>query len=174
MLFLILELLEENDRDSFRSIYEKNYLKMYHVAYSRLQHPEDAENAVHDSFVKLAERYEKYRHLDTDKMTALCIVIAQNTSIDILRKRGHYSDRNIDDVLAEQEGHCDPEEDEKANFLERIQMLSEPLKQTLILKYYLELKNKEIAAVLNIPPASVEMRLYRARKLLREVLEDDR
>lgn len=45
MLIYLELLIFEEDRDSFREIYEKNYLKMYHVAYSLLEQQADGEAA---------------------------------------------------------------------------------------------------------------------------------
>lgn len=54
MLYLLL-LATEEDREFFQKIYEENYLKMYHVALGMLRQPSEAENAVHEAFLALAE-----------------------------------------------------------------------------------------------------------------------
>lgn len=175
-MWIYLEMLDPEDRDSFREIYEKNYLRMYHVAFSLLKQQADAENAVHDAFLKLAECYRRYKELDTDAMYLLCLTIARNKAYDILRKQKYFSDREIDpesENLVERDAWSCIEEKEAENyFLERISMLSEPLKMVLVLKYHYGFKNEEIAKILDISKRAVEMRLHRATKKLREEWEN--
>ncbi|MEZ3502899.1 MAG: sigma-70 family RNA polymerase sigma factor [Lachnospiraceae bacterium] len=177
-MLIFLEILEEEDRESFREIYEKNYLKMYHVSYGILKHPEDTENAVHDSFAKLAELYDRYKHLPPEKMASLCTTIVKNKSIDIIRKRKRLSVKEIEDEMLEMSepdilSHIIKNEEEEL-LREKLGGLSEPLKLVLILKYYHRFKSKEIAKILDITPRTVEMRLHRAKQKLREELGNDR
>lgn len=175
-MWIYLGMLEPEERDTFREIYEKNYLKMYHVAYSLLKQQEDAENAVHDAFLKLAECYGRYKMLDTNAMTLLCLTIARNKAYDILRKKKYFSDREIDTESADFQDRdvwSYIEEKEAANyFLNQINMLSDPLKMVLVLKYHYEYKNAEIAKILDISLRAVEMRLHRATKKLKEEWKD--
>ena len=61
---LLVSLLQtEREREQFRGIYKDNYLKMYHIALGYLKQQEDAENAVQDAFLALAENFEKYSYL---------------------------------------------------------------------------------------------------------------
>lgn len=146
---------------------------MYHVAYSLLKQQADAENAVHDAFLKLAERYEKYRHLDANAMYLLCLTIVHNKAYDMLRRQKYISDREIDPGSADFAGRdvwsCIEEHEAKNSFLDEISMLSEPLKAVLFLKYHYDFKNAAIAKILDISKKAVERHLYRATKKLREV-----
>ena len=53
---------------------------MYRVAYGILGQKEEAENAVHDAFVKLADKFARYERLSEKEMDGLCITIARNTA----------------------------------------------------------------------------------------------
>lgn len=77
MLLLISGLSEGTRRQEFEQIYEQNYRTMYYVALKILKNKEEAEDAVQSSFVKLAERYDKYRHLGQQEMTSLCVIIVK-------------------------------------------------------------------------------------------------
>ena len=63
MLIYISMLETEAEKQSFEKIYRENYLTMYHIALGILKSQADAENAVHEAFLKLAEKFEKYSHL---------------------------------------------------------------------------------------------------------------
>jgi len=51
---------------------------------------------------------------------------------------------------------------------ERVARLPDRLREVLVLRYYRELPEKEIAAVVGIPPGTVKSRLHAAVKALRE------
>lgn len=176
MLLFYLSLLEEDERDDFARAYHNNYLKMYHVALGMLKHKEDAENAVHDAFVSLATNFKKYRELDDERMMSLCNVIVRNKGLDILRKRTSHgecelenfaeaaSKDNVEELILSHEQH-----DEVVHILEG---LDEEAKLVLILKYFHDYKNGEIAKILNISKRAVEMRLHRAKQKIREEVKE--
>ena len=72
MLLLISGFGDETRKLEFEQIYEQNYRTMYYVALKILKNKEEAEDAVHSAFVKLAEKYDTYRHLTPQEMTSLC------------------------------------------------------------------------------------------------------
>ena len=55
MLEYLATMETADDRTRFESLYLAYRGLMYHVAYHILKNPQDAEDAVHQSFVKLAE-----------------------------------------------------------------------------------------------------------------------
>lgn len=48
--------------------------------------------------------------------------------------------------------------------------LSDEQRTTVVLRFYMDLEEREIAALMNVPLGTVKWRLHRARKTLREVL----
>ncbi len=174
--FMLLE--TEEDRKKFREIYERNYLKMYHVARSMGQNQTDAENAVHDSFLSLAENFTKYSHLLCSEMTGLCVSIVKNKVLDSIRRANRYSEAQLEDIILYDET---PEHDaphmaelqERAAFVHKAMgEISEILRETLTLKYYYQLSNKEIAGIQGVSVKAVEMRLFRGKKKFREVWDE--
>ena len=115
MLLLISGLGDENTKLEFGQIYEKNYRTMYYVALKILKSKEEAEDAVHGAFVKLAEKYDTYRHLTSQEMTSLCVIIVKNKCLDMLRvsKSGLQSDLEKVDYAA---GKCDTGRGRKGAF----------------------------------------------------------
>lgn len=62
---------------------------------------------------------------------------------------------------------------EKAACLNKeIQKLSDKYREVIELYYSMDLKTSEIADILRIPQGTVESRLYKARKLLKEKMEE--
>lgn len=179
MLMYLAALETERDRCYFQEIYEENYLKMFYVARKLLKENSEAENAVHEAFLSLAEHFEKYSKLSCREMGGLCVTITKHKAIDILRQRQHLSDRELEQlVLHYPDAEHDPQEqlerDEKTKRLRRImEQLPEVMKITLDLKYYYQYDNREIADLMEVSLKTVEMRLYRAKIKMRELMEDE-
>ncbi len=169
----------ERDRESFQKIYEKNYLKMYHVVNTMLGQQADAENAVHEAFLSLAENFGKYARLTGSKMTGLCVSIAKNKAIDILRARNRYSEAQLEElVLYDKREEVNPEDaqeaDEDSRMIRRaLRELPDVFREVLVLKYFYGLKNKEIAKIQGVSGKVVEMRLYRGKQKLRVILDEE-
>lgn len=55
MLIYLQTIETEEDKSKFEDIYREYRGLMYYVAYKRLHHEQDAEDAVHYAFMKMAE-----------------------------------------------------------------------------------------------------------------------
>ncbi len=154
---------------------------MFHVAYSILNNEADAEDAVHTSFMRLAENFENYNQKSVDELCSLCITIVKHISIDIYRKRRKISDFEVenlvlfndDDINFLPEGYIEKEM-QHIYIAELIQKLPENSRIILELKYYQELDNKEISRLLNLKPKTVELRLYRAKEKLQQLIQESK
>lgn len=178
MIFLYI-LETEQDRERFRKIYEENYLKMYHIAFGLLKQKEDAENAVQEAFVALAENFERYSCFSDKEMIKLSVTIAKNKAIDLLRRKKHYSEIELEEMtLYDERTDVNPEDvlnrNEDAEKLFRaFKEVSETLRETLLLKYYYDFSNREIAKIQGVSVRVVEMRLYRGKQKLKVILNDE-
>lgn len=180
MLILLEILSSDEEREQFSKIYEKNYMKMYYVALRITKNQMEAENAVHDSFLSIAEKYDQYSHFTCSEMTGLCVTIVKHKSIDIIRRQKHLSDEEIENlVIWDERAEASPEKMMELGENEKLvhhvlQELPEVLKETLTLKYYYELSNREISKLLHIPVKTVEMRLYRGKIKMREIMNEEK
>ncbi len=177
MVYLLL-LETEDDREYFRQIYEENYLKMYHVALGYLKQTAEAENAVHEAFLSLAENFQKYSHISGRQMTGFCVSIVKNKSMDSIRRSKHYSEDEMEEwnLYTEEDGAV-PEsvllKHEEQNMVRKaLQKVSEVFRETLILKYVYGLSNKEIAHIQGVSVKTVTMRIYRGKQKLKEVIHE--
>lgn len=179
-MFIFLSLLDsEEDKVTFQEIYEKNCMLMLHMAMKILGQQQEAEDAVHEAFLSLAKHYSRYKKRNAGEMRALCLIMTKNKAIDILREKRHLCDEAIETLnLYEDNAGDQPESvvigQEQADVVRRaLRELPEILKCVLELKYYLEYSNREIAGILDIPIKTVEMRLYRGKQKLKEVLKNE-
>lgn len=179
MLLLMSALEEGQERLDFQRVYEQNYRTMYYVALGILKNKEEAEDAVHSSFLKLAEKFSRYRHLTESEMTSLCVIIVKNKSLDVLRVSKSGLQSELDKVEfalysdAKQPLDAMIEKEDADELVQAMRCLPEKLRLVLELKYFHEYSNGEIADILDLSKKNVEIRLYRAKKKMKEVLQGE-
>lgn len=87
-MLLYLQMLETPEE---KSLFEQIYLEyrglMYHVAYEILHNDQDAEDAVHQAFVKIVENIKKNDDPVCPKTHGYVITIVEHQAIDQYRKR---------------------------------------------------------------------------------------
>lgn len=156
-------------------ICEENYPNMYHVALGMTKDPDKAGDAVQEAFLSLWENYEKYTHLHGREMTALCVLIVKNKVIDGMRRGKHNSGVELESLplYDERPEHDAPRmaemQEQRAAVRRVLELLPEVYRDTLALKYYYEMGNREIAGIQGVSVKTVEMRLYRGKKKFKEV-----
>lgn len=179
MLIYLNMIQGEERKASFEKIYEENYLRMYHIAFSILKQQADAEDAVHEAFLSIAKNFRKYSKLSCREMQGLCVTIVKNKTIDQLRYQKRFSDEELENlVLYNEYAEFDPEKnlhqkEESAKIRRIMEQLPEVLRMTVDLKYFYDYSNQEIAKILNVSVKTVEMRLYRAKMKMRELLKHE-
>lgn len=167
MLCYLAMIETEEERSKFEKIYIQYRRLMYSVAFRVLNNSEDAEDAVHTAFIRIAKNIEIIND-DVGSLTGLMITIARNTAIDIYRKRSKQATVELtDDIEAP---NTETNLDESAGCLEK---LPERQKTILLLKYHYGYNNDEIAKLLDITPTNVAKIVYRAKVKLREYYEKE-
>lgn len=173
MLAFYLSVLEtQEDKDLFEEYYRLYRGSMYNIAFSILHNNEDAEDAVNEAFLCIANKFEKIRKISCQEVKAYYVIIIRNTSINIYRKNKSRSN------------YCEPLEDNDApvevdffgqidrkTLPKAIASLPDEYKDLIFMYYGKNQTAKEIASYLGTTQAAVWKRLDRARKLLREALE---
>lgn len=133
------------------------------------------EEAVSDTFFKLWKNSSSFSLEKGCSLKSYVYSIARNTSIDIRRKNG-YSLISLDDEREpEQDAGISIEsevqkQEVKEILHETIRLLGEPDSQVFLCKYFLCMKNKEIAKKLQISEKKTENILHRGKAKLREML----
>jgi RNA polymerase sigma-70 factor (ECF subfamily) len=172
MLALYTSALEtDEERDRFAYLYEKNHRLLMKVAYKILRSHESAEEAVHDAFVAVLERKEKFLSLDAINFRNLCVRIVRNRCIDILRRNKPLKDAISSD--AEDAPELPTGEtpfdllivtgEEYARLMDCIAELEPLNRQILEMKYVHEMSFKEICSELGMTFPQVNGRLARTR-----------
>ena len=136
------------------------YLKDYHLA----------QDAVQETFFKV---FEKLSTLDTVKnktawITTITVNICKNKLKRKYRSEISSSELDLDSLPVLSESL-----DEKLTVLEALHSLPLTLKEVIVLYYYQELTQREIAEILKVSESTVAYRLKTARELLKNYLKED-
>lgn len=93
MLFLYMALIDEKaDQDTFAYIYQTYRKQMALVALHILRNPEDAENALQVTLLKLAEHIQSVPKDDPKMLRAYVLTAAKHTALTMLKQRKETAD----------------------------------------------------------------------------------
>ena len=169
-MLIYLEMIEEPEhRSKFEDIYHKYRYLLYDIAYKKLHNHEDAEDAVHHAFVKIAENI---KNIDPPcpKTRHFVVIVIENHIKNIFISRNRHPVCELED---EQIHDFDMEEN-AADLLSRC-ILQLPSKQRSViwLKYHHGYSLREIADMLGISLADAQKTDHRAKAQLKKIYEEN-
>lgn len=138
---------------------------------------ETAADLAQEVFVRVYRSRKRYR--PKGSASSYLFTIAANLARNHFRWRKRHPEANLDEAVSARMDAA-PDSSTPATLLERdeegaavraaVQRLPEKLRTPVVLFHFNELPQGEIATIVGCSEKSVETRLYRARKLLREWL----
>ena len=172
---LILKLKKSTNDQTFRILFETFYPQAYQTAYLICRDEHLAKDATQESFIKAFSSLHQLR--EPEKFRTWLMTIVSNQTLDILRKhkkllpvedmpkvipliRHKYSDASQIEIMFEQQ-------ETKQFLLNGVLALPLCYRQVVILKYFCDFKEGEIARELGIKEGTVKSRLNRARLILK-------
>lgn len=142
-----------------------------------------AEDVVQNAFIKTYERIHQFENGRPFAPWFLRMVVNDAVKAAKRRKRtvlfggeisaGHQVD--FDWLVDEKNlpGELVESQETRARVREAVAKLPPEQRAVIVLKYYVGLKDMEMAVEISAPPGTVKWRLHRARKKLRTLLGDD-
>ncbi len=174
--------LKTGDPSAYEELIEKYADMVYRVAYRILQDPDDAEDAMQETFLTVYRRIHSFR--GDAKLSTWLYRLATNTALDMIRARQRKRSKDVVWDETEEEGGPIPDtftplpeelllQQEVAELIEEaISQLSPKLRTAFVL-YELEgLPMKEVADVLGISESAAKVRVHRARAQLQRYLAE--
>jgi RNA polymerase sigma-70 factor (ECF subfamily) len=175
------------DAAAFRLIMERHNARLYRTARAVLRNDSEAEDAVQEAYVRAFAKLGAFR--GESSLATWLTRIALNEALGRIRKRRPSEELSaVDDETAPNRGEviwfpgmpndADPERAvarrEISGLLERaIDALPEAFRVVFMLRAVEDMSVEDTAATLAIPEATVKTRLHRARRLLRETIEEE-
>lgn len=168
-----LAMIETDDlQRMFETIYYQYKNLMYQRAYEILKNSENAEDTVHEAFIKIAKNMHMVSQVLPERRKALIMRILENTAIDFYRKNQKEEEYLISLELDEfLELNAEAKEDETVLAYAILKM---PLQyqQIFFLKYAHGYDNREIAQLLGITVSAIEKTLSRGKRKLKQYVQE--
>ena len=177
MLLMFMAIENEMDRNKATDLFNQYYGTMLYIAGGILHEPHLAEDAVSTSFIKILKNLDKFDMNDCTRTRGLIVIIVRNTAIDIHRGLNRnqtipleeYMEDTNDEPVIDQITIADACE----HITQCISKLNKQYADILYLKCAMNYSNEEIQQILGISRDNVKVRLYRARKALKEMLWEE-
>ena len=172
MLAFYLTLIDdESDKLKFERIYNRYKNLLFNLSKEILKDSSLAEDAVHETFLRIAESLEKIEDVESQKTKGFLITITKNIAKTMLSKsKKHISLNFAENVF---EAKSDVEEELDAKWLaQKIALLPEEYRDVLLLQYRYGCTGDALGKMLGISSSAARKRLQRARKKLGEMLDE--
>ena len=173
---LIAAIALRNDRQSFKSLYQFYYRKLFCLAKSFVKSPEEAEEIVNDTFLNIWARREDL--LNIKNFTIYICTAIRNKSLTAIARMKIHEHLTLDDINIDIKDLSPGGEDSLyvADFMRILnQSVSKlPNQCKLVFKLVKEdgFKYKEVAELLNISVKTVEYHMGNALKKIWECLSE--
>ena len=168
MLICYLQMLDTpEEKIRFEQIYLKYRGLMYHVADGILHNRQDAEDAVHNAFLRIIKHFKRLQSIPSQDLAPFVTVIARNEAISLQRKRKGEA------PLEDWDGPAEPLEavTDYHALVDIFTRLPQTYRAALEMKLLLGYSDGEIAARLDLSKTAVSTRINRGRQLLRDIVE---
>ena len=169
-MMIYLQMIDTpEDRSKFEFLYMEYRGLMFHVANKILHNEQDAEDTVHQAFLKVAENIEKIGDPKCPKTQGYIVTIAENKAIDLYRRRQKRQGVELSDDLPGGTAIYEGEKTLAACILK----LPARYREVIMLRYYQGYSVKEVAALLGLSLSAASKLNQRAKNRLRELYEKE-
>jgi len=176
----LIQRWQAGDADAFEQLYTRHATVIYRLGWAMLRQTQAAEDVVQETFLRAHKARQRFDPTRASFGTWLYQIALNYCRSHLRRKRLltvpwlHPTGEVLDVPDASRPG---PETSvlrgEYHRLLwEAVQNLSNPLREVVMLHYYMELPAVEIATMLNCPEGTIYSRLHNARRRLVEALAE--
>ena len=175
MISAALAVLEnDGQRNELAEFYKHNKRRLYRIAFSKLHNKESAEDAVQETFLRLADERVKFFNMTDRERTVFAGIVARNVAVDMYKKASAAETVEMSEDIPDKSDN--PPEEEllykftKEKLEEFVRELPPLQRDVLYLKAVRGMTAGEIAAKLSVSENVVRQRLFCARKAIKEAL----
>lgn len=173
MLSLYLTLIDsEEDKQKFTVLYEEYKRLMFYVAREILDDEHLAEDAVQESFLRIAKNFYKISEVLCPRTKAFVVIITRNVSISIYNKQNRITE--MEPFLLEDAAQFTDEVFESISstvLIDSILQRPGQFRDILYLYHIYGYNFKEISHLLSLTVENAKKRAQRARLMLKQNLE---
>ena len=175
----VVELVREyqkGDVQAFDGIYSLCYQPIYYLIYKMVRDKHEAEDLTQEVFLQIFHRIEDL----TDPKSFKCWSnrIAYHSTLDYIVRFTSTKGVPLEEILeselradAMSAGGMSIEQlEQRHTIMTAADQLSWPLRATLLLKFFSELRERDIAEIMDVPVGTVKSRLAEAKKKMKKLL----
>jgi RNA polymerase sigma-70 factor (ECF subfamily) len=181
----LVALSGRNVEGAFRIIMQRHNQRLYRIARAVVRNDSEAEDVVQEAYVRAFANLAEFRG-DANLATWLSRIVL-NEALGRIRRRRPTTDLSLLENPPPSQAeiipfpHASPQLDPERTMAQRqiqllleqaIDRLPDDFRIVLIARVIEEMSVEETAALIGLRPETVKTRLHRARKLLREALEE--
>ena len=163
--FFLVRRARDGDEEACEKLVKKYYPSIYQYCLLHISDRYEAQDLTQEVFTSFFANLSRYR--EYGKAKNYLYTIAANTTKNYYKKKKDLPVEEIPEL-----GQKSSEEmSGRLEIEQAVRNLPEEIRETAILFFFQELKQKEIANLLHISLSLVKYRIGRARELLKEELE---
>lgn len=172
----LVEACRSNNRQAQQKLYQLYAQPMFNVCYRIVNQHEEAEDVLQEAFVKMFRQINSYRQESSFGSWFKRIVV--NTSLNYLKqkKRQQANFENFknenDEIIVEEEVEADQPNYSVSQVQSAMELLPEGYRVVFSLYLFEDYSHKEIASELGITESTSKSQLNRAKKKIKEMLEN--
>jgi RNA polymerase sigma factor (sigma-70 family) len=171
----IVERAQRGDREAFALLVRRYERTALAVAFAVLGDGDAAGDAVQDAFLRAWQRLTDLH--DAERFGGWLCGIVRNAAYDVHRAARRQCRAKTELPATVPGGQDDPvlhyqRKEAGERVAAALATLDELSRTAMVLRYYENMPSKQIAEVVGLAPAAVDMRLMRARQTLRERLAE--
>jgi RNA polymerase sigma-70 factor (ECF subfamily) len=159
----------------FLEIHDQFYVRIKKFILASVRDESVADDLVQDTFIRIQENLDSVK--DSSKVSSWIFRIAYNLCQDHFRsrKKSSFHEEIHDGLVNLQETplHKKVEQGEMSRCVQdKVNLLPESLRSVLIFADVMEFSHQEIANILGLSVENVKVRVHRARKKFKKILEE--
>ena len=169
MLIYLAAISSDEDKSKFELIYRQYRNLMYYAANQILHNSSDAEDVVHQAFLKIVEILDTISEIKSHKTRSLIVTITERKAIDLYRSKSRTAVLPLDEtyigsVAANEIEHMAESDAIAAAIAARY-------REVLLLRYDNGFSYSEISKALDMTEAAVRKTVQRAKEALQRTLQ---
>lgn len=178
MLMFYMSLIDnDDDRSKFEILYHNYRKRMVYTAFDVLRNKEDAEDAVHDTFVKIARNMHSIEDPNSAESLSYVLKATKNTAINLSRKNSvrnkNVSFEDAENILDSQFFETLRVQENYIEVVNAIRGLNDKYRDVLFYYFVEGMKPKDIADLLGRSNSAVQQQIARGKQKLIAILKDD-
>lgn len=168
--------IKNGEQEALDELIQELYPKLYRFVYSLMRGDDSAKDITQETMLRFIDHMEEYEA--RCKMETYLCAIAMNLVRDHARKTSRYRERTLDSqdprLFGYEQEETWKQQWRRTELMRYIHKLPQEQQEVILLRYYMQLKIKEIATMYHINPSTVKTRIRLALAKLKKEMEESK